>query len=594
MPQKIHDQSPEVAAMSQHWPIAAALMGGTATMRAAGLTYLPRESRESLEDWQYRLQTSTLLPAFKRTAQVMTGKPFSKPFTFTEDVPVKIQDGFQDCDMQGNNLHSFASEVMNDALVFGISGVLVDFPKTEGQARTLADERNMGARPYLVHIKHQQILGWKAKRFNGAMVLTQLRIAETEEVEDGDFGVATVERVRVLQPGMYQVYQKVKDEFTLVEQGTTTLQVIPFVMFYGRKQAFMCGISPLLDLAYLNVKHWQHQSDQDDSARFARKRLLAFIGMEEGDTVVAGSHYAINIPMGGDVKVIQGSSESVATGRAELQSLEEHMVMTGAELLQPRAQTLKTATQSMSEDEANKCELQRITEQFEDGLDQIIALQCKWLNIPEAGNVSMFKGFAANTLSEASAQLVLTMQQGGLITKQTAVKEQQRRGILSADIDVDTELDSVEAEGPALGMMNEDDLVQVQPTATLEAIAQPILDLTPLIEAIRALQPAAPVQPQPTVINMTMPEQQAPVLNFTAAPVTVEGSTVNVTPPVVNVAAPEITVESPTVNVAAPVVNVEAAKAPEVTVPVNVTVGKAGNVKFTEDADGNISGAVIE
>lgn len=453
--QKVQDQSPEVAKMAVYWPVIAALMGGTATMRDAGGTYLPRESRESQEDWEYRRCTATLLPAFKRTVQVMTGKPFSKPITLSEDVPQVILSGFEDCDMQGNNLHSFSAEVMNDALAYGLSGVLVDFPKTEGQVRTLADERSLGARPYLVHIKHDQILGWKSMRVNGVMMLTQLRLMESADQDDGEYGYKEVQRVRVLTPGAYQLFEKVKDEYQLIDQGTTTLDVIPFVPFYGRKIGYMCAMPPLLDLAYLNVKHWQHQSDQDDSARFARKRILAFIGMDNGTKVVASSHYGIDLPLGGDVKVVQGSAESVTTGRTELQALEQQMIMTGAEMLQPRADRYqKTATQSISEDEANKCELQRITEQFEDGLDQIIALQCKWLNIPEAGSATLFKDFAANSLTDASAQLVLSMQQGGLISKQTAIKEQQRRGILSADIDPEIELDGVEEDGPSLGLMS--------------------------------------------------------------------------------------------------------------------------------------------
>jgi hypothetical protein len=37
----------------------------------------------------------------------------------------------------------------------------------------------------------------------------------------------------------------------------------------------MMGISPLRDLAYLNVKHWQSQSDQDTILHVARVPILA-------------------------------------------------------------------------------------------------------------------------------------------------------------------------------------------------------------------------------------------------------------------------------------------------------------------------------
>jgi hypothetical protein len=51
---------------------------------------------------------------------------------------------------------------------------------------------------------------------------------------------------------------------------------IPFVPLYGTRLAFMMGISPLRDVAYLNVKHWQSQSDQDTILHVARVPILAF------------------------------------------------------------------------------------------------------------------------------------------------------------------------------------------------------------------------------------------------------------------------------------------------------------------------------
>jgi hypothetical protein len=43
--------------------------------------------------------------------------------------------------------------------------------------------------------------------------------------------------------------------------------------------AFGDGEPPLLDLAYLNVKHWQSQSDQDNILHIARVPILALIGV---------------------------------------------------------------------------------------------------------------------------------------------------------------------------------------------------------------------------------------------------------------------------------------------------------------------------
>ena len=83
-------------------------------------------------------------------------------------------------------------------------------------------------------------------------------------------------------------------------------------------------------------------------------------------------------------------------------------------------------------------------------------MMADWVGLPQGGHVALFKDFGAGTLTDASAQLVLAMQQGGLITKQTAIKEQQRRGMLDPDIDPEQELDAVQSEGPALGSIGDD------------------------------------------------------------------------------------------------------------------------------------------
>lgn len=461
----VDQRSSEVESIATAWPVIEALMGGTLTMRAAGKTLLPQQPRESDEDYAYRKDTATLFPAYRRTVGVMAGKPFSKEVTLAKDVPPRIVGLADDIDGQGRNLHSFAADVMGETMAFGYGGVLVDFTRTEGQARTQAEEAALGARPYWVHYRHDQILGWRAQKIGGVTKLTMLRLLEAVEEPDGEFGTSFVKQIRVLGPGTWKTYRKIGEnkDYTLHEEGTTTLQDIPFVPFYGRRVAFMMGLPPLIDLAHQNVKHWQQQSDQDDSARFARKRLLVFIGVSkdelggdknDGD-VTAGSSYALRFDNpNAKAEVVQGSAECVTVGRSELEAMEEQMIQTGAELLVAHPGD-RTATEANNDAEANKCELQRIVEGFEDSLDQCMQFTADWLKMPDGGHASLFKDFGAASLSEATGQLLLSLQQGGLITKETVIREQQRRGILAPDIDPKAELEAVAEEGPALGNMND-------------------------------------------------------------------------------------------------------------------------------------------
>ncbi len=55
---KVNEQSPQVTEMAKNWPIAAALLGGTQAMRDAGEKFLPKQPREEVEDWEYRLSVA--------------------------------------------------------------------------------------------------------------------------------------------------------------------------------------------------------------------------------------------------------------------------------------------------------------------------------------------------------------------------------------------------------------------------------------------------------------------------------------------------------------------------------------------------------
>ncbi len=452
---KVHEQSDAVKAMAEHWAIVDALLGGTSAMRKAGERYLPRWPNEDAAAYKARLSTATLYPALRRTLNVMAGKPLSKQLIIGDDVPEEVKALLDDVDARGNSLHVFAGEAMYEVLAKGVCGVLADSPpNTAGP--TLAQQVQAGIRPHLALYKADSILGWKSSIEGGKHTLTQLRLAEFTEVDDGDYGTTTVARVRVLTPGAWELWEDDgKGEYTLIEQGATGLSVIPFVTLYGVRTGFMQGQSPLLDLAHMNVKHWQSQSDQDTILHVARVPLLVASTDDEDFKLVVGASSAVRLPLGSSLQYVEHSGAAIAAGVQAIEALEKQMIQTGAELLvqQPGQ---RSATEANNEAEGNKSELLRIVEQFEDAMDQCLQLLADWIRQGmEGGHISLFKDFTAATLSDASAQLVIAIQQGGLISKHTALREMQRRGIVSPDVEPDEELAQVETEGPALGTLND-------------------------------------------------------------------------------------------------------------------------------------------
>lgn len=454
MPLAVNERTSEITKLAREWPMLEALVGGTTAMRDAGVLLMPRFATEDPGAHLTRISVSTLFPAFQRTASVMAAKPFAKGLTLSKDTPPDIEAWADDIDREGVNLHAFASEMLLEALQFGLCGVLVEAPRLvdAGRPLTRAEQTDNGVRPYFVRVMHDQILGYRTERKDGRVRLTQLRLNEPALEPDGDYGEKTVERVRVLRPGAWEVWENIgiKDgkEWVMIDEGLSGLPVIPFVPFYGARRGFMRGVSPLLNLAHNNVKHWQSQSDQDNILHVARVPILFAAGFPEDTSIAIGASTAIrSTDAAADIKWVEHSGAAIGAGRESLADLQEQMIQAGAELLVKRPGA-RTATESASDAEANKSDLQRIAETFEDSLDQALQYMADYAGLPTGGEVSLHKDFGAATLTDASAQLVLAMQQGGLISDETAIREMQRRGMLSDDLDPADEAERVAMQDP--------------------------------------------------------------------------------------------------------------------------------------------------
>lgn len=447
----VADRSAAVEAMAPDWDLAMALLGGTRAMREAKDKYLPKWPNEDQAAYDCRLKTAVLFPAYQRTVSTLTGKPFSKPITVGEDVPPKIVEWMQDIDLEGRNLDAFASDVMEMQLGYGIGGILVDFPQANG-VRTMADERAAGLRPYMVQIKPQQIIGWRAVRFNGAWRLDQLRFMESVEEPDGAFDAKEINQVRVLEPGKWAIHrQNEKKEWVLHDEGVTTLDFIPYVPVYGQRTGYMQGKPPLIEVANLNVAHWQSASDQQTILHVARVPILTVIGVDdEKFAMTVGASAAVKLPMGAEMKFVEHTGAAIESGENDLDSIEERMRQAGAELL-VLAPGKVTATQTATENAVGMCALQRIVQGLEDALDTALQYMADWVKLGAGGHVTIFNDFGAASLAEASSQLLLQANQAGKLSDETFHSELQRRGIIASDVDWDTEKDRLESQGPALG-----------------------------------------------------------------------------------------------------------------------------------------------
>lgn len=440
---------PAVEEMRRYLSIVGPLMGGTLAMREAATLLMPRWPNEDEDAYKTRLQTATLLPAYSETVANMGSRVFAEPLQLGDDVPKLLTDYWQDIDQQGNDGTVFGRRWFEKGVAEAIAFAVVDFPRTEG-ALTMADLIAEEARPYVVMVGLGQVLGWR--EHDGTLL--QFRYMERVEEPEGRFGQKVVEQIRVLEPGAYSIYRtNDKGEWTLYEEGSTTSKKVPVVPFYPKRTGFMCAKPALLELAHLNVKHWQSQSDQDNILHVARVPMLAILGGEDTVEVTVGANTAIHLPPDADVKYIEHTGQAINAGRQSLLDIEDQMRMAGAKLLVKDSKTTKTVAQSEQDATVEMSPLQMMATMFEDAYAQLLQFMAEYIGEKEGGHVQARGNFEADYALETTLPILLNMAAQGRLSDETLFSEVQRRGVISGERDWATEQARINDQGPPLGSL---------------------------------------------------------------------------------------------------------------------------------------------
>lgn len=618
--------SAEVTAMAEPWPMISALLGGTSAMRAAKEAYLPKHPTETTDAYEYRRKTSTLYNAFTRTVETMASKPFAEPLKPSEDMPPelagvtdaetkkKVKPGWIDnIDLEGRDLQAFAHDGFRKAMAYGPAYILVEYPQVSG-IRTLADQRSSGARPYFVLIEPLNVLGWRAERVDGVMTLTQFRFKECVRLPDGRFGEVEVEQVRVLEREIsparcwWETWRKDdRGDWFLHEGGPISIGEIPVAPIYTKRTGFMTAEPPLLDLAHLNVEHWQSSSHQTNILRVARVPILFGSGMGQDDMEVVGSSAGKGVTVESpDAKLafIEPTGAGIQAGQESIEKLEERMAVMGMELLVSKPGS-KTATEASIDTAENTSALSAMVQNLEDSLAQALQFAAKWASLATGGSVNLEGSFAE--LDPLDIQSLVDARKEGIISAETFFNELLRLGMVDENLTWEVEKERL-ANDTASMVQTEGAKIEATTMAAAKAMpaeqkqeaqaaaeAAPAVDFKPLADSIAKLvaamdkQQATPApepapapdfgplidalksQPAPQV-TVNVPEQQPAQITVNPPAITVEAAQINIAPPA-------ITVEQPQINVSTP--------------PVNVTVQRGGEVQFETNEAGDITGATL-
>ncbi len=423
--------------MEPHWLLIEALLQGTYGIRKGHRKYLPQEPRELDESYDNRLLRSTLAPYYVRLERMLAGMLTRKPVRL-EDVSDVVTEQLFDVDLQGNDLNVWTYETARKCIRYGHVGVLVDAPKA-----------GENGRPYWVTVTPRDILGWRSEIKDGKQQLTQLRLMETITVPDGLYGEKQVEQVRVLTPGAFEIHQKdKKGDFVLIDEGTTSLSEIPFAVAYSNRVGVLESRPPLADIAELNLKAYQVQSDLDNQLHISAVPMLAIYGFpQSAEEISAGPGEAMALPEGASAQYIEPSGNSYSAQFQRLDQIASQINELGLAAVLGQKLSAETAEAKRIDRSQGDSTMMVIAQQMQDLIDNCLGFHAQYMQQPVAGSSFINRDFLGSRLEPQEIQSLLQLYTAGTITQETLLNQLSAGEVLGDEFNVEEEIEATQTGG---------------------------------------------------------------------------------------------------------------------------------------------------
>lgn len=442
--------------MQEAWELILDIDGGTRGMREARTRRLPQKSLEPDESYNERLGQTLLYPGFSDAIRKLKSKPFAKPVTIAgqdalHPALAHIRD---DADNAKKSITSFARDMYEDALKFGLSHFIVEFVKRDPLRPVTSDETRSGkAHPYFVHAKATSLIGWQSEynKDTERWELLNARIREVRKEARGNWGMTDVVYIRVLTRNEWELWRHVKDKtYELVEKGSHGLGIVPLVTVYFDQTAFMCARPPLEELAWTNLAHWQVYADSRNSLGVASVPFLSENGvpqdkLNEKFVLSAGRvHRSAASPSNHSIAWVETNGTALQASSDHLRELESRMQMLGMQpLIDPSS--ARTATEVGAEHSANNVSIRDWVGRMNDALYEGYRIASLYIDkanakLPEDFAVQVHSEFELLSRSDADVQMLLQLYAAGAIKLRRLLIELQRRGIFGEDFKLEEEL----------------------------------------------------------------------------------------------------------------------------------------------------------
>lgn len=424
---------------------------GEIKVKSKKATYLPRPNAHDVtpeNEARYKayIERAVFYNVTQRTLGGLSGQVFLRdPIIELPEILDKIN---KDINGGGVSITQLAKRAVLHVLAYGRTGLLADYPITDGPA-SKAQLDNGDIRPTVNVYKPWDIINWRTTTRGSRELLSLVVLKETYVEKDDGFEMKTSPQWRVLRltDAGYEVsvYRKTTADYSIAigphypkDSNGKSLTEIPFVFVGCENNDDMPDLPPLYDLASLNIAHYRNSADYEESCFIVGQPTPYFSGLTEEwvktvlcGSISLGSRAAVPLPVGGDAGLLQAEPNTMpfeAMGHKERQ-----MVALGAKLVEQKT-VQRTATEADIENASETSTLSSAAKNVSSAFEAVLIWCAKFVGADEGSiKFDLHTDFDLSKMTpEERSQLVAEWQAGAIAFEE--MRENLRRaGIAKLD-----------------------------------------------------------------------------------------------------------------------------------------------------------------
>ena len=311
------------------------------------------------------------------------------------------------------------------------------------------------------------MINWRYEKV-GAKVLLSLVVFTEERGRSDDFAseTETIYRVLRLTEGVYTVetWARTQDGSAFVFESSIIPRdgagngwaYIPFYFVGAQNNDGNIDKAPLLDLANLNIKHYQVAADWYNALYFAGQPQPVAAGLSESwrdwlekNGVVLGSRAPLLLPTGASFNFAVVPADTAI--QSELEKLEKRMQAIGARLITP-GEVAMTATQSRDQNIAQHSVLSLVAQNVAEAYTTALNDAARYMNAPQTCEYILATTYVEHTVDANLLNALIAANQAGKLTDADLFAAMRRFGLVDQEKTDESIREELSTQGGSLDL----------------------------------------------------------------------------------------------------------------------------------------------